>query len=49
MRGAQVETCERRRVDRTVLNLGRRAKQFGYQLVRMLEDPESERGAKSMA
>ncbi|MDE0208251.1 MAG: hypothetical protein OXI66_19250 [Boseongicola sp.] len=36
-------------VDRTVSNLGRRAKQFGYQLVRMLEDPESERGAKSMA
>ena len=44
-----IETYERRRVDRSVSNLGRRAKQLGYQLVRMPEDPDSESGAESMA
>ncbi len=31
----------RRRVNRTVTNLGRRARQLGYQLVRIPESPES--------
>lgn len=44
-----IETYERRRVDRSVANLGRRAKQLGYQLVRMPEDPDSESGAESLA
>ena len=43
------ETYERRRVDRSVSNLGRRAKQFGYQLVTVPEDPDSESGAESTA
>ena len=44
-----IETCERRRVDRTVSNLGLRAKQFGYQLVRMAEDTDGTIEAESMA
>ena len=44
-----IETYERRRADRTVSNLGRRAKQLGYQLARMPEDPDSESAAASMA
>ena len=44
-----IEAHEQRRVDRTVSNLGRRAKQLGYQLVRMPEDTDGTPGAKSMA
>ena len=44
-----IEAHERRRVDRTVSNLGRRAKQLGYQLVRMPEDTDGTPGAQSMA
>ena len=44
-----IEAYEKRRVDRTVSNLGRRAKRLGYQLVRMPEDPDPENGVKSMA
>ena len=44
-----IEAHEQRRVDRTVSNLGRRAKQLGYQLVRMPEDTDETPGAQSMA
>ena len=44
-----IEAHEQRRVDRTVSNLGRRAKQLGYQLVRMSEDTDGTTGAQSMA
>ncbi|MDE0522906.1 MAG: hypothetical protein OXH79_13225 [Boseongicola sp.] len=44
-----IETCERRRVDRTASNLGRRAKQLGCRLVRMPEETEGTTGADSMA
>ncbi|MXY35025.1 MAG: IS110 family transposase [Boseongicola sp. SB0676_bin_33] len=44
-----IETYERRRVDRSVSNLGRRAKQLGYQLVRMPEDTDGTIGAESIA
>lgn len=47
--GRGIETFERRRVDRTVSNLGRRAKQCGDQLVRMQKNSASENGAESMA
>ncbi len=36
-----MDAYERRRVNRTVTNLGRRARQLGYQLVRIPESPES--------
>ena len=44
-----IEAHEQRRVDRTVSNLGRRAKQLGYQLVRMPEDTDETPGAQPMA
>ena len=44
-----IEACEQRRVDRTVSNLGRRARQLGCQLVRMPEDTDGTVGAELMA
>ncbi len=44
-----IEACEQRRVDRTVSNLGRRAKRLGCQLVRMPEETDRTIGAESMA
>ena len=44
-----IETCDRRRVERTVSNLGRRAKQFGCQLARMAEDTDATIDAEAMA
>ena len=34
-----IEACEQRRVDRTVPDLGRRAGQLGFQLVRTAKSP----------
>ena len=44
-----IEAYEQRRVDRTVSNLDRRAKQLGYQLVRMDEETDGTIRAESMA
>ena len=44
-----IETYERRRVNRTVSNLGRRAKRLGYQLVKVVEDAGVGNPAESMA
>ena len=43
-----MDAYEQRRVNRTVSNLGRRARQFGYQLVRIVEDPDGGNGAESI-
>ena len=43
-----IEACEQRRVDRTVSNLGRRAKQLGYELVRMPEETDRTIRAESI-
>ncbi len=44
-----METYEQRRVNRTVSNLGRRARQLGYQLVKVVETPDVKIGAEAMA
>ena len=44
-----IETYEQRRVNRTVSNLGRRARQLGYQLVKVVEDAGVANPAESMA
>ncbi len=44
-----METYARRRVNRTVTNLGRRAIQLGCQLVRISESPLSGNGVESVA
>ena len=44
-----IQTYERRCVGRTVSNLGRRAKLFGYQLVRLAEDRNGTIDAEAMA
>ena len=44
-----IATHEQRRVNRTVSNLGRRAKRLGYQLVRVVEDAEVKNSANSVS
>ena len=44
-----MEEYGRRRVNRTFSNLGRRARQLGYQLVKSPESPGSVNGVESMA
>lgn len=44
-----MDAYEQRRLDRTVSNLGRRAKRVGYQLVRLAEDTDWTSDVESMA
>ena len=44
-----MEVYEKRRLNRTFANLGRRAKQLGYELVQIAENDEEKKPAKSAA
>ena len=44
-----MEAYEKRRLNRTFANLGRRAKQLGYQLVQIVENDEEQEPARSAA
>ena len=44
-----IDTYEQRRINRTVSNLGQRAKRLGYRLVKVAENTDVTNGAESMA
>ncbi len=44
-----IDTYEQRRINRTVSNLGQRAKRLGYRLVKVAENTDVTNGSESMA